>query len=539
MPAIRPKRTFTMIDIAKDRARSRLKRKGLSQNFINLENMENDLREKGDGTPDIEMIDEHIDKLIAQGLKDSIWAKEDTNESITSTPIEETDSHACKSNQPHQRNTERNKMPEETTRKTSIAPSHPQAHDLRANITQRSENSPEKAPEAHDVPPELRKIIEAEKRRAAKITANLRTCTIAINGVQMALSTDGADGNKEFSQGLLIYLRAAIAQFMANGPGTTLPVLPSKPTQSLQVKQKEKSALPCNKALPQKLRNTEEKTWASIARKGNQVTPAIPTLSAVPSSTQKHLRADREKGKRSKPNTCDDRLFLRLTKEHEWRPLAPSAIREIICKHLECSLTDILLIRRTATGLALTAKDKETRQLLLDKSSMISTQNATIEPASDLVTYHIPNVPVAIQFPNNKVFVTKDMVKAEIKRVTQASPTTVRPHGKTKAGAPYQAWLAHFPRPHAPRVGFRIFDESGLALVYKPRQNILQCKRCLGFHPTRGCSRALARANCESTMHLTTKCKAPTRCRNCGGPHKSENRNCLARPSRSGPATKE
>ncbi|KHJ34984.1 putative eka-like protein [Erysiphe necator] len=186
MPAIRPKRTFTMIDIAKDRARSRLKTKGLSQNFINLETMENDLREKGDGTLEIEMIDEHIDKLIARGLKVSMWANEDINESIPSTPIEETDSHVCKINRPHQQNTER-----------------------------------KKAPEAHDVPPELRKVVEAEKRRAAKITANLRTCTIAINGVQMALSTDGVDGNKEFSQGLLIYLRAAIAQFMANGPGAT------------------------------------------------------------------------------------------------------------------------------------------------------------------------------------------------------------------------------------------------------------------------------------------------------------------------------
>ncbi|KHJ30633.1 putative eka-like protein [Erysiphe necator] len=282
----------------------------------------------------------------------------------------------------------------------------------------------------------------------------------------MALSTDGVDGNKKFSQGLLIFLRAAIAQFMANGPGTILPVFPTKPTQNLQVKQKEKSALPSNKALPQKLQNTEDKTWASIARKGNKVTPAIPTLSAIPSSTQKNLRADKEKGKHAKPSTCDHRLFLRLAKEHEWRPLAPSAIKEIICKHLECSLTEILLIRRTATGFALTANDKETRQLLLDKSSMISAQNATIEPASDLVTYNIPNVPVAIQFSNNKVFVTKDMVEAEIKRVTQASPTTVRPHGKTKAVAPYQAWLAHFPRPHAPRVGFRIIDESGFALVY-------------------------------------------------------------------------
>ncbi|RKF54409.1 putative eka-like protein, partial [Erysiphe neolycopersici] len=139
-------------------------------------------------------------------------------ESIPSTPIEETDSHVCKINQPHQQNTERSKIPEETSRKTYIAPSHSQAHDLRAKITQRSENSPVKALKAHDVPPELRKIIEAEKSRAAKITANLRTCTIAINGVQMVLSTDGVDGNKESSQGLLIYLPAEIAQFMANGP---------------------------------------------------------------------------------------------------------------------------------------------------------------------------------------------------------------------------------------------------------------------------------------------------------------------------------
>ncbi|POS81821.1 hypothetical protein EPUL_006452, partial [Erysiphe pulchra] len=307
----------------------------------------------------------------------------------------------------------------------------------------------------------------------------------------------------------------------------------------LQVKQKKKSALPSNKTLPQKLQNTEKNTWASITRQGNQVTPAIPSLSAIPSNTPKHLRADKEKGKHPKLFTGDDRLFLRLTKEHEWQPLAPSAIRELICKHLECSLTDTLLIRRTATGFASTAKDKETRQLLLDKSSMISAQNAVIEPASDLVTYHIRNVPVAIQSPNNKVFVTKDMVEAEITRVTQASPTTVRPHGKTKAGAPYQSWLAHFPRSHAPRVGFRIFDESGLALVNKPRQNILQCKRCLGFHSTRGCSRAPACANCASTMHLTFECKGLIRCRNCGSPHKSDSRNCLARPSRTGPPSKE
>lgn len=40
-------------------------------------------------------------------------------------------------------------------------------------------------------------------------------------------------------------------------------------------------------------------------------------------------------------------------------------------------------------------------------------------------------------------------------------------------------------------------------------------------------------------MHSTSECKAHTKCRNCGGPHRSDSRSCLARPNRSGPVTKE
>ncbi|KAI0998720.1 hypothetical protein K3495_g9472 [Podosphaera aphanis] len=40
-------------------------------------------------------------------------------------------------------------------------------------------------------------------------------------------------------------------------------------------------------------------------------------------------------------------------------------------------------------------------------------------------------------------------------------------------------------------------------------------------------------------MHSATECQAPTKCRNCGGPHRSESRNYLARPTRIGPVTKK
>ncbi|POS84088.1 hypothetical protein EPUL_002569 [Erysiphe pulchra] len=128
---------------------------------------------------------------------------------------------------------------------------------------------------------------------------------------------------------------------------------------------------------------------------------------------------------------------------------------------------------------------------------------------------------------------------AENTKVTSVTPKMVRLQGKSRPGAPYRSWLAHFIRDQAPRPGFRLFDESGVAVVNKPRQLIQQCKRCHGFHATRGCSRALACENCGSTMHAITKCKAPTRCCNCGVPHRSDSRNCLVHPSRSGPVRKD
>ncbi|KAI1007860.1 hypothetical protein K3495_g370 [Podosphaera aphanis] len=40
-------------------------------------------------------------------------------------------------------------------------------------------------------------------------------------------------------------------------------------------------------------------------------------------------------------------------------------------------------------------------------------------------------------------------------------------------------------------------------------------------------------------MHTQDACQALTRCRNCGDPHRSDSHRCLARPTRSGPPTKE
>ncbi|KHJ33870.1 putative eka-like protein [Erysiphe necator] len=91
----------------------------------------------------------------------------------------------------------------------------------------------------------------------------------------------------------------------------------------------------------------------------------------------------------------------------------------------------------------------------------------------------------------------------------------------------------------APRCGFRVFDESGIARPFKKQQSLEFCKRCNGHHPAKNCSRAPLFGNCGSTNHATDNFLAATKCRNCGGPNRSDSRKCLARPTRSGASTKE
>lgn len=196
-------------------------------------------------------------------------------------------------------------------------------------------------------------------------------------------------------------------------------------------------------------------------------------------------------------------------------------------------------MQRVPTGFAIRAKNPDAKTRLLEASSTFTQVEAKLEPPSDIVSLRIATVPVAVFGLEGRIGVTAEMVAAEILRVTNCTPDRVRIHGNTKLGAPYRSWAALFPRNASPKPGFRLFDDSGVATIQRNRPAIQQCRRCLGFHATRGCSRAPACWNCGSTMHSLFDCKAASKCRNCGSPHQSGSRDCLARPNRSGPATRE
>ncbi|KAI0992422.1 hypothetical protein K3495_g15763, partial [Podosphaera aphanis] len=233
----------------------------------------------------------------------------------------------------------------------------------------------------------------------------------------------------------------------------------------------------------------------------------------------------------------DKRLFLRLPLEHDWRKLSPAGIREVVVKKMAISPAHIGLIKPIRSGFALSPSNPNAREALLQAANGLFLTGAKLVPAENLVPLLIPTVPAFIYTDKGRVVVTHEMLSDEIERVSSVRPTTVKLFGSVNNDAPHRTWLGLFSK--APRPGFRVFDESGLAKVFKKQDPIDFCKRCNGHHSTRNCSRAPSCGNCGSTMHTQDACQALTRCRNCGGPHRSDSHRCLARPTRTGPPTKE
>ena len=150
----------------------------------------------------------------------------------------------------------------------------------------------------------------------------------------------------------------------------------------------------------------------------------------------------------------------------------------------------------------------------------------------------LPNIPTHIVSLNGRVTVSEKEIICEIERVTGAIAKSVRHEGKTKFAAPYRTRVAYFDSENAPHYGFRLFENSRRAYPKKQWGPPVVCIRCQRLHLTGGCFRALVCGKCGFTMRLERDCKAPIKCRNCGGPHRSDSRNYLARPTRAGAPSK-
>ncbi|KHJ35632.1 putative eka-like protein [Erysiphe necator] len=162
---------------------------------------------------------------------------------------------------------------------------------------------------------------------------------------------------------------------------------------------------------------------------------------------------------------------------------------------------------------------------------------AKLEPATQWTPLLIPTVPKTKNTLQGRKEISKLMLADEIERVWSVRPEAVKLYAYQKPDAPHRTWLALFTKSLKP--GFRVFDESGIFSIFKKQTPFEFYKRCNGHHSSKFYSRAPSCENCGSTMHTQDVCIAATRCRNCGGPHRSDSRKFLARPTRHGALTKE
>ncbi|CCU83106.1 EKA-like protein [Blumeria hordei DH14] len=129
-----------------------------------------------------------------------------------------------------------------------------------------------------------------------------------------------------------VYLRAAIAQYMATGQATTPPVLPPRPANPTPRAPDARSIpIPAVPALPVK------RTWATVARNGLRQN-AVPIAKAMPRPAAKAQKKETPKAKVYK------QMLLRLEKDNPWRKLSTSCVRSKVADTLELSHNDITSI---------------------------------------------------------------------------------------------------------------------------------------------------------------------------------------------------
>ncbi|KHJ33394.1 putative eka-like protein [Erysiphe necator] len=194
-------------------------------------------------------------------------------------------------------------------------------------------------------------------------------------------------------------------------------------------------------------------------------------------------------------------------------------------------------IKPVLSGFALIPCSTEACDTILNAGNGLFLTGAKLEPATNWVSVLIPTVPSKIRKQHGEVEINSSLLSDEIERVCSVRPAHVKLYGRNKPEAPHRTWMAFFVK--APHSSFRVFDESGIARSFKKQQSIEFCKRCNGHYPAKDYSRAPSCSNYGSTNHAADSFMAATKFRNCGGPHQSDSRRFLARPTCSRAPTKE
>ncbi|POS82790.1 hypothetical protein EPUL_003675, partial [Erysiphe pulchra] len=208
------------------------------------------------------------------------------------------------------------------------------------------------------LPRELANIIAARQRQERAWHFRLSICASIYSNIDSTLAIYKEDIEKEEADIIRKYLQKAIACLAASD---NIPQPPKIPIESKPGKKKvpnsstyvrlnnssmANSNLPClptqisNHNLEEQVAslNQKENSWAMVARNGHKksrtIVPVAISSKATGTRNYSHLpnlhHQYRENNKSKKTlenkNRPDDRLFVRLPADHEWRALSPAGL---------------------------------------------------------------------------------------------------------------------------------------------------------------------------------------------------------------------
>lgn len=119
--------------------------------------------------------------------------------------------------------------------------------------------------------------------------------------------------------------------------------------------------------------------------------------------------------------------------------------------------------------------------------------------SSDWTLIFVLTILSSIRTVESCIEITKSMLTDEIERASSKRLDFVKIYATSKPEAPHRTWIAFFSEIY--RGGSRVFDESGVAKIFKKKLPIGFRKRCNSRHNIKTCSRAPSCGNWGSTMH--------------------------------------
>ncbi|CCU82309.1 EKA-like protein [Blumeria hordei DH14] len=199
-------------------ARNMLTIKGLESNPQNMNAIAAALLAKENDVPEVEVLDAEVQKL--KSLSDSRWAFSIPDDAEKTPGPAETSRETVVAPEKRATVPALPRLVEVSPGKKADIPTTKAAGAEKSSLAQ-PPPAIEAAGRKNKYPPELLAAIEAEERRARQKAAQFHICSTAISSVETALSPLSTGENKIFVDLIKVYLKAAIAQFVAAGPAPT------------------------------------------------------------------------------------------------------------------------------------------------------------------------------------------------------------------------------------------------------------------------------------------------------------------------------